>query len=44
MTKLISEWRGALPALITAQMREVDRAMIQDIGITLMQMMENWTV
>ena len=41
MTKLISEWRGALPALTTEQMREVDRAMIEDFGITLMQMMEN---
>ena len=30
-----------IPALTTDQMREVDRAMIQDIGITLTQMMEN---
>ncbi len=29
------------PALTTDQMREVDRAMIEDIGITLIQMMEN---
>ncbi len=37
----IAEWRGPLPALTTDQMREVDRAMIEDIGITLIQMMEN---
>jgi len=37
----ISEWRGALPALTADQMREVDRMMIEDIGITLLQMMEN---
>ncbi len=49
----IAEWRGPLPALTTdqrpalhrtqrgASMREVDRAMIEDIGITLIQMMEN---
>jgi NAD(P)H-hydrate epimerase len=30
-----------VPALTTAQMREVDRAMIQDVGISLLQMMEN---
>ena len=41
MTKLISEWRGEIPALTTTQMREVDRAMMDDLGITLMQMMEN---
>ncbi len=32
---------GALPALSTAQMREVDRIMIDELGITLVQMMEN---
>lgn len=37
----ITEWRGPLPALTTDQMREVDRWMIADIGITLIQMMEN---
>ncbi len=37
----IAEWRGALPALTANQMREVDRAMIEDIGIALIQMMEN---
>jgi NAD(P)H-hydrate epimerase len=30
-----------IPYLSTDQMREVDRAMIEDIGITLVQMMEN---
>ena len=37
----IAEWRAILPTLTTDQMREVDRAMMQDMGITLMQMMEN---
>ncbi len=37
----IAEWKGALAALTTDQMRGVDRAMIEDIGITLIQMMEN---
>lgn len=37
----IAEWHGTLPALTTGQMREVDRAMIEDYGITLIQMMEN---
>jgi NAD(P)H-hydrate epimerase len=32
---------GAIPYLTTAQMREVDRAMIEDYGIKLIQMMEN---
>ena len=32
---------GPLPALTTAQMREVDRAMIADYHIELIQMMEN---
>lgn len=30
-----------VPALTTAQMREVDRAMIEDFGISLVRMMEN---
>ncbi len=30
-----------IPYLTTEQMREVDRAMIEDYGITLLQMMEN---
>jgi NAD(P)H-hydrate epimerase len=33
--------RGQLPALTTDQMREVDRAMIEDLHIELVQMMEN---
>jgi len=37
----IAEWRGPIPALTTKQVREVDHAMIEDIGITLIQMMEN---
>ncbi len=41
MTRLISEWGDRIPALTTEQMREGDRAMIEDIGITLIQMMEN---
>ncbi len=36
-----AEWRGPVPALTTEDMREVDRAMIEDVGIALMQMMEN---
>ena len=30
-----------VPFITTEQMREVDRAMIEDIGITLLQMMEH---
>jgi len=30
-----------VPFISTAQMREVDRAMIEDYGILLIQMMEN---
>ncbi len=37
----IADWRATLPALTANQMREVDRAMVEDIGITLIQMMEN---
>lgn len=37
----ISEWTTPLPSLTTEQMREVDRAMMRDMSITLMQMMEN---
>ncbi len=33
--------RKFIPAITAAQMREVDRVMVEDIGITLMQMMEN---
>ena len=33
--------RARIPVLSTAQMIEVDRAMIEDYGIVLMQMMEN---
>lgn len=32
---------GLVPAVTTAQMREVDRIMVEDIGISLLQMMEN---
>ena len=32
---------GEVPYLTTAQMREVDRAMIEDFKIGLIQMMEN---
>lgn len=32
---------GAIPALTTEQMREVDRLMSEEYGITLIQMMEN---
>ncbi len=38
---VIAQWTAPLPALTAEQMRQVDRAMIQDMGITLMQMMEN---
>ena len=33
--------RSAVPALTTEQMREVDRAMVEDLHIELVQMMEN---
>lgn len=32
---------GLVPAVTAAQMREVDRTMIEDLGISLLQMMEN---
>ena len=32
---------GAVPSLTTEQMRDVDRIMVEDLGIELMQMMEN---
>ena len=38
---LIAEWREHIPALTTDQMREVDRVMVTEIGISLIQMMEN---
>ncbi|MBI4789798.1 MAG: NAD(P)H-hydrate epimerase [Chloroflexi bacterium] len=41
MMSTISQYRDALPAITTDQMREVDRTMIQDLGITLIQMMES---
>ncbi len=31
----------ALPAVTAAQMAEVDRIMVEDLGIALVQMMEN---
>lgn len=34
-------YRGEIPYLTTEQMKEVDRAMIEDFGIELAQMMEN---
>ena len=34
-------YRGELPYLSVEQMREVDRAMVEDFGIELLQMMEN---
>ena len=34
-------YRGEIPYLTTEQMIEVDRAMIEDFGIELVQMMEN---
>ncbi|MFQ5689251.1 MAG: NAD(P)H-hydrate epimerase [Gemmatimonadota bacterium] len=37
---LASRPANALPCLTPAQMREVDRAMVEDYGITLLQMME----
>jgi len=33
--------RRAVPALTTEQMRAVDRAMVEDLHIELVQMMEN---
>ena len=37
----VANYDDDLPYLTTAQMREVDRAMIEDYGIELIQMMEN---
>ena len=37
----IPTYSGAVPYLTTEQMVEVDRAMIEDVGIELIQMMEN---
>jgi NAD(P)H-hydrate epimerase len=37
----IPTYDGAVPDLTTAQMAEVDRAMLEDYGIELIQMMEN---
>src|SRR5690349_6977789 len=33
--------RDIVPAVTAAQMREVDRIMVEDLGISLVQMMEN---
>ncbi len=33
-----------VPCVTVAQMREIDRLMIEEVGITLAQMMENWQV
>ncbi len=41
MTDPFPSYDGALPYITTAQMREVVRAMIEDYGIALIQMMEN---
>lgn len=38
---MIPKFKGDIPYLTTKQMIEVDRAMIEDYGIELMQMMEN---
>jgi NAD(P)H-hydrate epimerase len=38
---MIPNYTGPIPALTTSQMVEVDRAMIEDYGIDLAQMMEN---
>ena len=32
---------ASLPTLSTDQMREVDRLMVEDFGVSLLQMMEN---
>jgi NAD(P)H-hydrate epimerase len=38
----VSGWTTAtVPAVTVAQMREVDRVMVEDLGIVLLQMMEN---
>ena len=41
MNNLREIYRGEVPYLTTDQMREVDRAMIEDFHIELIQMMEN---
>jgi NAD(P)H-hydrate epimerase len=33
--------RGAVPVVTAAQMREVDRVMVEELGLSLLQMMEN---
>lgn len=40
-TTLSNPGPSSLPALTTAQMREVDRLMVQEIGMDLLQIMEN---
>lgn len=38
----MSGWTtAAVPAVTVAQMREVDRVMVDELGIVLLQMMEN---
>lgn len=41
MGESFSIYEGEVPYVTTDQMVEVDRAMIEDYGITLIQMMEN---
>ena len=41
MTEPFPPPAAPVPSLTTAQMREVDRATIEEAGVTLMQMMEN---
>ena len=41
MSTTFNEFNGELPYISSEQMMEVDRAMIEDYGIQLVQMMEN---
>jgi len=38
---MITHYKGNIPFVDTAQMKEVDRIMTEDLGISLLQMMEN---
>ena len=38
---MIDDWRKTIPTVTRGQMVEVDRSMIEDFGIELLQMMEN---
>ena len=38
---MMDDWRKTIPTLTREQMVEVDRAMVEDFGIELLQMMEN---